>query len=423
MNNIDIICAVIENAGKPLTANEICDFSKEVTVKPINDPAAVSSTYSSQKNSSMKVYRYKSTEENNKPYRFWLFSKIDELVEKVIINQLAGQGGKRKTEEEIKDSIIKELERIDSTLSASPETQKAVFDRFKTYCDSEKCIMVNSKRRYLTMEGNKYKLSSKKSQQNSVNDGDNTLSDSPSDEIKEVTIDDLLEKDLHNVLASFVAQDQHFTCYTKTINAQGAERSRDESREWNYPDMVGISYPFGDLREKHDLQMDENSRELAGLLGTSSVVLFSFELKQVIDKGTLKQKYFQAVSNSSWANEGYLVAAEYKNLEALINEMRRLASAFGIGFIRLNLNDFTKSEVLIPARSKEELDWITIDKLVKEANNSGFKDFITSINANMTGRKSLGKVHNFDKRQYIKPLNQEELNKEFQKSILERKEK
>lgn len=222
------------------------------------------------------------------------------------------------------------------------------------------------------------------------------------------------------MLAAFVAQDQHFTCYTKTITAQGAKQSKDESKEWNYPDMVGVSYPFGKLREKYGLQMHEKSMELAEILGTSSIMLFSFELKQDIDKSSLKQKYFQAVSNSSWANEGYLVAAEYKQLDKLINEMRRLASAFGIGFIQLDLQDFKKSEVLIPARSKDELDWITIDKLVKDDNSTGFTEYIASVIQNMKGRKINAPL---DEKEYMKRYTQEELFVEFQKSIEKQKEK
>lgn len=43
---------------------------------------------------------------------------------------------------------------------------------------------------------------------------------------------------------------------------------------------------------------------------------------------------FQAVSNSSWANEGYLVVLQEIDSEVL-SELRRLNQSFGIGVIKL----------------------------------------------------------------------------------------
>jgi hypothetical protein len=35
-------------------------------------------------------------------------------------------------------------------------------------------------------------------------------------------------------------------------------------------------------------------------------------MKKELNFSNLRESYFQAVSNSSWANEGYLVTAEYR---------------------------------------------------------------------------------------------------------------
>jgi len=47
---------------------------------------------------------------------------------------------------------------------------------------------------------------------------------------------------------------------------------------------------------------------------------------------------FQAVSNSSWANFGYLVAAEIGGTDTL-KELRMLFAARGIGFIKLDVDN------------------------------------------------------------------------------------
>jgi len=77
------------------------------------------------------------------------------------------------------------------------------------------------------------------------------------------------------------------------------------------------------------------------------------------------------VSNSSWANYGYLVAFEINS--SLSEEMERLNQSFGIGIIELKANPY-ESEILFLAKNKE-LDFKTIDKLCEI--NGDFEKFIS----------------------------------------------
>lgn len=104
--------------------------------------------------------------------------------------------------------------------------------------------------------------------------------------------------------------------------------------------------------------------------------MFSFELKRELNFSNLRESFFQAVSNSSWANEGYLVAAEINATDDFLDELKRLSTSFGIGVIQLNLTDPDSSELLFPARSKDMLDWDTINKLTI---NPDFEEFIKRI--------------------------------------------
>lgn len=413
MTDLEKIVEVIKKAQKPLTAKEIIEVAQEVTGESIKNAANVHNT---AKNCAEIIYQFKSEAEKNKPTRFWLYSEMESVIINVIGEQLTGQGNRGKTEAEIIVALTDALEHIEPKMRKSSQLSEDMLSLFQSFCDSGKEITANPQRPYMTFDGKRYKLTSEKTTKDlsSVSEEKNK-EELEKTEAKAITISDLLEEDLHDVLASFVAQDQHFTCYTKTIVAQGARKKPDESLEWNYPDMVGVSYPFGDLRKKHGLEMNETSLALADILGAGSLMLFAFELKQTINKGNLKQSYFQAVSNSSWANEGYLVAAEYD--PKLINEMRRLASAFGIGFIRLDLQNYKNSEVLISARSKDELDWVTIDKLVADDNSTGFTPFIQSITLNMNSRKGNGY---FSDETYKVRLTQEQLVGKFQQIIKER---
>lgn len=177
------------------------------------------------------------------------------------------------------------------------------------------------------------------------------------------------EKDLHKVLSSFVYSNSQFGCYTKTIPHQKSHHHSRGFNQWIHPDIIGVKYPFDDY--------DSDVRLLMNALEINTCKIYSFELKIRVDFSTLRESYFQAVSNSSWANEGYLVAAEYDPSPEFWDEMLRLNNAFGIGFIKLNLIDYTQSEVLLNSRHNENMDWTTIDRLCQD--NNVFKGLIKSI--------------------------------------------
>ena len=58
--------------------------------------------------------------------------------------------------------------------------------------------------------------------------------------------------------------------------------------------------------------------------------------------------------------------------------MLRLNNAFGIGIIKLNVENIEQSEIIIPSRINDSIDWETVDRLVEV--NPDFKNFVISIN-------------------------------------------
>jgi hypothetical protein len=115
------------------------------------------------------------------------------------------------------------------------------------------------------------------------------------------------------------------------------------------------------------------------------VKLYSFEVKKELTFANIREAYFQAVSNSSWANEGYLVTANILHDEEFMTELKRLTSAFGIGIIKLDIEDPDASEILFPAKHKTEIDWETVNKLSKE--NPDFRKFIVRIKNDMNSKE------------------------------------
>jgi len=188
------------------------------------------------------------------------------------------------------------------------------------------------------------------------------------------------ERDLHPLLVKFVDSSLDFNAHVKTIYHEMAKRDQKGLNKWIYPDLVGVHLPFNDF--------DVSTLQVQKELYWTAVRFFSFEMKKELNIGTLRKCYFQAVSNSSWANEGYLVALKIKDEDgSLMSELRRMNNAFGIGIIKLNAENINESEILIPAK-KQELDWDTIEILLKK--NDNFKEFLKIVKGDIT----LGRIAN-----------------------------
>jgi uncharacterized protein len=187
------------------------------------------------------------------------------------------------------------------------------------------------------------------------------------------------ERDLHPLLAYFAYANPTFnrgrSIYTKTIYHEKSQRSG--YNEWIHPDVVGFYLPLDDWRP--------DVIEFNRLSDNNSLRLFSFELKKSLNKGNYREAYFQAVSNSSWAHEGYLVATEILQDDEFLSELERLASSFGIGIIHLDPRDIDASTILYPARVKTALDWETINKLCEQ--NSDFEKFLQDVKIDFESKR------------------------------------
>jgi hypothetical protein len=201
------------------------------------------------------------------------------------------------------------------------------------------------------------------------------------------------ERDLHSILVAYAYGDSHFKANLKTIYHENSSKATKGQNEWLHPDLVGVYFPFRDYKME--------TLEIQNHLSITSIKLFSFEVKISLNFGNLRQSFFQAVSNSSWANEGYLVVLNIDDDPTFKDEVRRLNNAFGIGIINLNPENVYESEILFPSRIGPEIDWDTVNRLANE--NSDFNDFLKLI----TEDCKLGKV----KSQYDKVLKIEELSK------------
>jgi hypothetical protein len=147
------------------------------------------------------------------------------------------------------------------------------------------------------------------------------------------------ERDLHKLLCSYLKTSG---IYTKTIFHEQSN-GKDNNQIWTHPDMVGIRFL--------NLQNKTSQNFLKTINRIDTFKLSSYEIKKELTSDSeLKKAFFQAVSNSSWANYGYLVAFEIS--ASLADEMAKLNQSFGIGIIELNANPY-QSKILYQAKYRE----------------------------------------------------------------------
>lgn len=197
------------------------------------------------------------------------------------------------------------------------------------------------------------------------------------------------ERDLHPLLVKFLNEDPNFKLLCKTIYHEKCLKDKKGKCEWNYPDIVGVYFPYNKYFPYNGYE--EETLKFLHHTGQKRHKLFSFELKTSIGFPNLKESYFQAVSNSTWANEGYLVVfgIEYE----VLGELRRLNQSFGIGVIKLE-SEISNSKILLPAKERE-IDIPTLNMLVEQSPED-FKPFMEKINKQIkTGLDTAVDMENF----------------------------
>jgi len=181
------------------------------------------------------------------------------------------------------------------------------------------------------------------------------------------------ERDLHPILTYYAYT--YMQINTKTIHHE--KSARKSYAQWLHPDLVGVYFP-----------LEEWTSEVIDFgiaVGSRLVKLYSFEMKRELTFANIREAFFQAVSNSSWSNEGYLVAARISQDPEFMSELKRLTTSFGIGIIQLDIEEPDSTEVLFPAKYRTELDWDTVNKLAEE--NSDFRDFILRVRNDLSSKE------------------------------------
>jgi hypothetical protein len=187
----------------------------------------------------------------------------------------------------------------------------------------------------------------------------------------------LSEHDLYPILSAYLDA-EHGVLSGRIDEKRSSNKAGSGANEWLHPDLVGME----DLSSDWTRELRDCARELAARRAR----LWSFEVKLLINRSNVRKSFFQAVSNSSWAHFGYLVAEKIEG-DGTMKELTMLAAAHGIGVIQLDSTAPTESQVMIPARERPEVDWDMCNRLAEE--NTDFVAYIERIkHFHQTGKVS-----------------------------------
>jgi hypothetical protein len=164
------------------------------------------------------------------------------------------------------------------------------------------------------------------------------------------------EHDLYPRLSEYLLSEHGV--FSKRIDEKRSKNSYGQNgNKWLHPDLIGF--------EALSKNWSETIKQLVNSRSDSETRLWSFEVKKLINRSNVREVYFQALSNSAWANLGYLVAAEISG-SGTLDELRMLSSQHGIGVIQLSVDEETESSILIQAEQRIEVDWSAANRLCDE---------------------------------------------------------
>lgn len=175
------------------------------------------------------------------------------------------------------------------------------------------------------------------------------------------------EQDLYPLMMRFLSS--NLGLYGLRIDEKRSKNNRgSRGNHWLHPDIVAMQAL--DKAWQHDV------RQCAQSGAGQHVLLWSFEVKRELNGSNVRESFFQAVSNSGWANEGYLVTTAIVG-EHTEQELRILSALHGIGVIILNTQEWNDSEIWLPAKRKEQIDWQSVNRIVEQ--NTDFQTFIEYV--------------------------------------------
>lgn len=124
------------------------------------------------------------------------------------------------------------------------------------------------------------------------------------------------EQDLYPILMDYLSSEHQLYCL-RIDEKRSKNNLGSGGNQWLHPDIVAME-PVAQKWHQHVKTCVQQG-------GGQSVRLWSFEVKKTLTMGNVRKCFFQAVSNSTWASEGYLVATAIS--DSRVEQELRMLSA------------------------------------------------------------------------------------------------
>ncbi|MBL8545460.1 MAG: hypothetical protein JNL81_03300 [Hyphomonadaceae bacterium] len=168
------------------------------------------------------------------------------------------------------------------------------------------------------------------------------------------TRDDQGEEKFRSIFMAWCEREGELPVHIEHTNAN---RQTAGLNLWKFPDVVSLRWDVLNNDDRGRPILDQAILDVRKTLGEQPFRISSTELKVELTAGTLRQVFFQCVSNSRWAHNARLVVATDILDEALASEIQRLGASYGVSVTTFSL---TKEDLsrLPPANKIQSADQV-----------------------------------------------------------------
>ncbi len=113
---------------------------------------------------------------------------------------------------------------------------------------------------------------------------------------------------------------------------------------WTFPDALLLDWHVAHAGEE-SFEMDPDLLEICGHSGSSPFTLTGVKMKLSLTHSSVREDFFQCLSNTLWSHAGEMVVATPLTDEKLVEDLRSLGTRFNLGILSYGLDLDTLDEL------------------------------------------------------------------------------
>lgn len=174
-------------------------------------------------------------------------------------------------------------------------------------------------------------------------------------------------------------QEQQYPVHIEHVNAR---RGITGQHRWKFPDVVSVKWSKIDNDERGRKKINKTILKIRSHLGEKAFKYISSELKVEAKINSVREYFFQCVSNSRWAHKAQLVFASDVIDQVVEDELKRLGKSYGVSILTFSLshddlvrNIKSAESILCFSDVEEKLQREIVVSVVYDAKEREFIDF------------------------------------------------